>query len=345
MKKIKRAYNNIVEAPFPRRIGALLIDLLATLVIALLTYMVADVAFQATPYGRAADTRIYELTSATSLYINDGVNQKNFAREEPIYEGTNESYYLASLEYFYLDAKDPINDQAIFVYEDSKFYIEDVAFHFHIMVLDMNKAETNFDFVMDGTIVTSYHFKPNLTNQEKQDVWADLYNEAIGEFENSQVYQTAKTPLSYYLFASAAVSLFIGALPPFLIMPLLLKNGQTIGKYFVGLALVSDKGYQVKTWQVVVRYLTLGGLELGASVPLYAIPLFLSSAAVTITVGGRSFHDFLAKTYVVDARESQIFPNEKDEARYFNPAATERQKAAITFYQMPPKTRKVYKKA
>ena len=184
-----------------------------------------------------------------------------------------------------------------------------------------------------------------LTNEEKQAIWGELYNEAISVFEDSLLYLEAKTPLSIALLTNAAVSLFIGALAPYLVMPLILGNGQTIGKYMLGLALVNDKGFKIKRWQVVVRYLILGGFEVGASVPLYAIPLFLTSASLTITYGARTFHDFLAKTYVVDAYESQIFDSASEEDTYFNPTKNPKDKAKIYFYKMERRKSNPSKKA
>lgn len=345
MKKLRRTNNNLVEAPFPRRLGASLIDLSVTVVIGLLAFMVNDVIINRTPFGRDADYRIYQLTAASGLYINDVANQKTYAREEPIYQNDNQAYYLSSLEYFYLDAIDPVSNEALFNYESSKFYGEDLAFNYYIMVLDMNKAETHFDFVMEGTTVTSYDFKSGIDNEQKQAIWGELYNEAISVFEDSPLYLEAKTPLSIALLTNAAVSLFIGALAPYLVMPLILGNGQTIGKYMLGLALVNDKGFKIKRWQVVVRYLILGGFEVGASVPLYAIPLFLTSASLTITYGARTFHDFLAKTYVVDAYESQIFDSASEEDTYFNPTKNPKDKAKIYFYKMERRKSNPSKKA
>lgn len=334
MKKLRRTNNNLVEAPFPRRLGASLIDLVVTIIIGLLAFMVNDVIINSTPFGRDADYRIYQLTAASGLYIHDVANEKNYAREEPIYQNNNQDYYFSTLEYFYFDAKDPVSQKPLFDYESSKFYGQDLPFNYYIMVLDMNKAETKFDFVTDGSTVTSYDFKAGIDNEQKQAIWGEIYNEAISVFEDGPLYQAAKAPLSISLLSNAAVSLFIGALAPYLVMPLILGNGQTIGKYMLGLALVNDKGFKIKRWQVVVRYLVLGGVEIGASVPLYAIPLFLTSASLTITYGARTFHDFLAKTYVVDAYESRIFDSAREEDTYFNPTKTENDKAKIYFYKM-----------
>ena len=345
MKRLRRENNNLVEAPFPRRLGASLIDLIVTLIIGLLAFMVNDTIINNTAFGREADFRLYELTAASGLYINDESMQKTYPREEPIYQNGNQSFYFSTLEYFYLNAKDPQTNSPLFDYESSKFYSADYSFNYYTMVLDMNKAETKFTFVLDGTTVTSYDYKVGLTNEEKQAIWGELYNEAISVFEDSPLYLEAKTPLSIALLTNAAVSLFIGALAPYLVMPLILGNGQTIGKYMLGLALVNDKGFKIKRWQVVVRYLILGGFEVGASVPLYAIPLFLTSASLTITYGARTFHDFLAKTYVVDAYESQIFDSASEEDTYFNPTKNPKDKAKIYFYKMERRKSNPSKKA
>ena len=336
MKKSKRLHDNIVEAPFPRRLGALAIDLFVTLVIALLAYMSVDAVFHQTTYGRELDTRIFSLKQASTLYIADTSNEITFVLEGNINDPANTSHYLARIEYFYTNAKDPLDNSALFSYEQSSFYEEAIPFDFYIMVLNKDKNDTVFNFVVEDD-VTTFSFKPLISAEQRQIEWVNIYNQALKNFEGSSKYQEARKPLATLFFVGGGASIALGAIPTMLLMPLLLGHGQTIGKFMTGLAVVDKHGYRLRGGRLFVRYLILGFFELGASLQLYAMPLFVSSAAITVTNSSRAIHDLIAGTYVIDARLSKVFDSSDDENKYFNNGIEAADKTKIIFFQMPAK--------
>ena len=335
MKKIKRPYPSIVEASFPKRLGALLIDLLATIAIGLVAYMAIDGIFHQTPVGGHIDTRLFSLKQASGLYIADGETETTYLLEGDINDEVN-SHYLPRLTHYYLLAKDPSDNSKLFSYADSTFYKYGFAFDFYDMVLKRGQEDCLFDFTGEEQI--TFAFKDSVSFDERQAEWIRLYNQAIDDFENCEQYLAARKPLGLLFLIGGGFGLAIGAIPPILIIPLVLGNGQTIGKYILGLALVSKSGHQVKKGAIVIRYFVFGFFEIGASLGLYAMPLFISSAAVTVTNSNRALHDLLAGTYVVDARQSKIFSNEEDEKRYYAEKTSAEEQSKIPFFQMPPKT-------
>ena len=94
----------------------------------------------------------------------------------------------------------------------------------------------------------------------------------IKDLETSKAYLEARVPHTNVLFYGGGAALVIGSIMPSLVLPLLFKNGQSLGKYMTGLALVDKQGYRVKSWQVVLRFIVLSIVELGASIRLYVIP-------------------------------------------------------------------------
>lgn len=340
MQKIKRLFPNIVEAPFPRRLGALFIDIVVSLLIGVLAYMAMDAIYFSTAHGVNAARNLKDVRIASNLYYVVGQDQDLVVYESDINEGHNEEYYLAQLEAFYLDAKDPHTGEALFTYRNSTYYIENVEFNYYVMVLNKGKNDTKFDFVELEGDRFMVSFKEGVSPATRQEEWVRIYNKAIKDLENSNAYRTANKPMRDLLIYGGAGALAIGALTPMLVIPLLFGHGQTLGKYMCGLALVTKEGYKVGKKHVILRYLVLAFLELGASIPLYGIPLFLASASVTVSRGSRALHDHVAGTYVVDARASKIFNNKKDEEAFFNESHSASSRVKINFYQMPEKTSK-----
>lgn len=331
MKKIKRPYPSIVEAPFSKRLGALTIDLLATLIIGILSYMAIDGIFHQTALGSQIDTRLFVLKQASGLYISDSESETTYIIEGNVNDAEN-SHYLPRISHYYLASKDPSDDTKLFKYADSTFYTYGYAFNFYDMVLKRGQEDCLFEFSGDEEI--TYAFKESVSADDRQAEWIRLYGEARGDFESCEQYQTARKPLGWLFLIGGGLGLAIGALLPILVVPLVFGNGQTIGKYVLGLALVSKSGHQVKKGAVVIRYFVFGFFEIGASLGLYAMPLFLSSAAVTITNSNRAIHDLLAGTYVVDARQSKIFSGEDAEERYYDEKLSADEREKIPYFRI-----------
>lgn len=340
MAKIVRKHPNIIEAPFPRRLGAFLIDFIVIVIIGILAYMSIDAIYYQTSAGQRAVDNLFSVRHHSGLYLTNPVTQSVHLRDGDITDGSNETYYLMSLEYFYLEATNPFDESPLYTYENSAYYEENLDFNFYVMVLNKGKMNTLFNFVEEDGVVTSFSFKPLVSSVDRNGEWSRLYNRAIKDLETSKAYLEARVPHTNVLFYGGGAALVIGSIMPSLVLPLLFKNGQSLGKYMTGLALVDKQGYRVKSWQVVLRFIVLSIVELGASIRLYVIPLFLTSAAVTTTRGGKAIHDLIASTYVVDARQSKIFNHFNDEEKYFSERTTEKERAQITYYQMSEKTNK-----
>jgi len=343
MAKVVRKHPNIIEAPFHRRLGAFLIDLIVIAVIGLLAYMSIDAVFYQTKAGQRAADDLFNVRSNSGLYLTNSESKTVHLRDEDITKNSNEQYYLASLAYFYNEAVNPFDQSQLFTYKNSAYFDENLDFNFYVMVLNKDKLNTLFTFVEEEGEVTSFAFKPLVSAADKNAEWSRIYNIAIRDLETSTAYLKARIPHTNILFYGGGIALLIGAIAPSLVIPLLFKNGQSLGKYVTGLALVNKDGYKVKSSQVVIRFLVLGVFELGASLRLYVIPLFITSAAVTVSRGGKALHDIIASTYVVDARSSQIFNNFQEEERFFSEATSKSDKEKIVFYQMPAKTMKTSK--
>lgn len=150
-------------------------------------------------------------------------------------------------------------------------------------------------------------------------------SEATKDFANSKYYQDLNN--SIY-----AVQLFI-FMPPFvlaymtfyMLIPLLMKDGETLGKRVTHIAVISNDGYSVRKRQIVFRQILLflamfiAAFVVGIGITSIAIMCLLTVILFGITLLSktkRSPHDYAAYTVVVDSIHSTWFKNKEDEERH-----------------------------
>ena len=151
-----------------------------------------------------------------------------------------------------------------------------------------------------------------------------LYYNALEKFEGTEPY---KSSLVEEKAIRRAYPLFVGALASYplvyLLMPLVLKEGATLGKKVFALGLANSLGYRVGKGQLVLRALPQYSL---AAILLLFVPqavalalifgLILVSYLLSIfTRGHKAVHDYIAATAVVDLRGGAIFQDRAEEER------------------------------
>ena len=113
----------------------------------------------------------------------------------------------------------------------------------------------------------------------------------------------------------------LAALIIFLVLPLIFKNGASLGKKVMHMCLVNRLGFTIKRAQVVLR--TLPSILLG-TILLVFLPLLWSVIVMTVILltsyllsifetNRRALHDFLAGTMVVNEDESVIYDSAADQ--------------------------------
>jgi uncharacterized RDD family membrane protein YckC len=106
-------------------------------------------------------------------------------------------------------------------------------------------------------------------------------------------------------------------------MPLIFKNGKTVGKLVMGIGLVNKLGYDISIPQLIMRFffpmvVTTGLLIIGGTAFAIGMGLFVlvSYALVIFTKEHKAIHDYLAGTVAIDAKRSVWFKNANQEAEY-----------------------------
>jgi uncharacterized RDD family membrane protein YckC len=117
------------------------------------------------------------------------------------------------------------------------------------------------------------------------------------------------------------------------IVPLLFKNGQTLGKKIFGIAVIRVDGVRIPTFQLFVRAV-LGKYTIETMVPLFIIMLFLMGTlgimgpiiilllivlqivVMVVSKTNSPIHDLLAVTAVVDINTQMIFDSTVEMIEY-----------------------------
>ena len=140
----------------------------------------------------------------------------------------------------------------------------------------------------------------------------------------------------------------IGTLIIEFVVPLILKNGQTLGKKCFGICLMHQNGVKIKTMPLLVRAL-LGKFTIELMIPIYVgisfvfgsisiLQIFIILVLVVVQVVmiitnkyNALIHDAMSFTVVVDKESQMIFDTEDDLIKYKEQKAQEQLEETKTF--------------
>ena len=131
---------------------------------------------------------------------------------------------------------------------------------------------------------------------------------------------------------SKIIEAFIIFVPYLIVVPLvyllptlLFKNGETLGKITMHVAVISKDGYKARKSQFVFRFLvlfvemTLSFFIVGIGVMSFVtagVGAFILLVATLISKSHRAPHDYAAATYEIDAKTSVWFASKEDEQKH-----------------------------
>lgn len=113
----------------------------------------------------------------------------------------------------------------------------------------------------------------------------------------------------------------------YLLIPMLSKNGETIGKKFCHLAVISKDGYSAKKRQILFRFfvffveISLSLFAIGVnftSIATLGVGVFILLMATLISKSHRAPHDYAALTLEIDAQKSVWFDSPEIEQRHID---------------------------
>ena len=100
-----------------------------------------------------------------------------------------------------------------------------------------------------------------------------------------------------------------------LVIPLVMKKGQSLGKFICGIRVVDHLGYNVKYRRMVLRCFV--GLFFNVILAIFfALPWFISVGMLLFSKNGTTIQDYFSLTYLVDAKESTFFNSLEEQEEF-----------------------------
>ena len=146
--------------------------------------------------------------------------------------------------------------------------------------------------------------------------YSAAYTTAVSDLNAQPAYLALATQLSDYFTWELVISTAVALLIFYLLIPMLFKDGKTLGKQVFGLALVNKLGYKVSKLQIFVRFLAFAIIEVFGSVYTVMGTILISYTIMIFGKKNMSIHDYLASTRVIDAKHSVWFKNADEAAKY-----------------------------
>ena len=174
-------------------------------------------------------------------------------------------------------------------------------------------------------------------SQEEQDRYTEAYEILLKDEEVMHAYSMVVN----LMLVIVSVSFLIAYVLLELVVPLLLKNGQTVGKKVFSLALMRSDGVRVTGFMLFVRTI-LGKYAIETMIPvmivlmialgtigvvgpsIVSLLLLVQLVMLIVTRNNTAIHDFLSHTVVVDLNSQMIFDTPEDLIAYKQRIAAEK---------------------
>lgn len=194
------------------------------------------------------------------------------------------------------------------------------------------------DYGIDRDLTREAYDAMSPEKQKEYDAKVEAADKAINADPNAQKQYSLVINLTLVI-ASVSILLAI-ALMEFAI-PLMLKNGQTLGKKAFGIALVRTDSVKVSTLQLFVRSI-LGKFAVETMIPVYLLIMFFMGSAGSIDIlliglimlaqilcpmfthDRLGLHDMMAGTVTVDIATQRIFNTHEELIEYTKQVHAER---------------------
>ena len=191
--------------------------------------------------------------------------------------------------------------------------------------------QEKYDIKID---ITAEEYK-NLSEEDKL-----RYDQADEEFSKDEIANKAYQMILSLSLVILSISILVAYVVVDFVLPLIFKNGQTLGKKIFGIAVMHTNGVKIKAEGLFIRTI-LGKytietmifvlvavmaffniLEIGFTALAIGI-IILELALLLLTQYHTPIHDVFAKTITVDLTSQKIFNNEQELVEYKQQLAKE----------------------
>ena len=213
--------------------------------------------------------------------------------------------------------------------EKEKQPLRDVKW-FNKNILEAESEDSVYTYKKVGEEIKYYEFavpKDGVVPEEVSKFIQTKYQDAIIDSFNQIDFIRANGARAMTFNALAfTLSSFIGFTLSYVVLPWILKNGQTLGKKVFGIGLATSDGYKFRNHQLLMRFMPFLVCDLSLMLfiqvnmylvlSIYLIIFLVSFAIAMASPKKMALHDFTARTLVVDLKTSILFDNPAVEENY-----------------------------
>lgn len=142
-------------------------------------------------------------------------------------------------------------------------------------------------------------------------------DEEKAAFDNDERVNVLEQKIASTMMVEIVSSISVGALLFYIVIPLVSKRGNTLGKKALGLAVINRDGNKLTKLQLGIRGVGFIVIELIIGLMTYGLAPLISLAMVMFGKNGISLHDYLAGTTVSNKSVTELdIVNEEDDEYY-----------------------------
>ena len=314
-----------------KRTGALLLDLIVMyLVMNLFWFAVHPIIdkvydYSATTAANTVDLKKSFLVTLDTPLLPDYTNiddveiTENKVPVEKMAEATYQ-FYTVFLNSEIADPSEKITDE---------WYIENIlgvgteASIFERIIIDEPAGKKGLDsnsseaIKYDPFIVTGLKYKDDAKYNSPEAINAfntKIYGQAVNLFNNRPLMDK----INEVVMIENTILVVLSSSIVFLAIPLFLKHGQTLGKKALKLGVSTTFGFHVRSLTLLVRYLSFLVIGLLSNLFIPIVFPFISLTVMVFNKNGKSLHDLIARTRVVDLTKTVIYANEEAYQEHLN---------------------------
>ncbi len=300
--------NELVLPTFSKRLFSFIVDFfligLTFLILqAYLTPIIADKVFNINETAIAYGKRLVD--SGLYLYVTDTDTGKIApSKIVDYYTISSQDTEEAKDNYFQI-----IDQGIISYYENESFYYENEDFGINAY----NQRKIDSQLFIYNTSTEKYEKTSMATFNSLKNFYDDEYQQALSFLSIDTECLNLSRKITIVSIAEVLFSLTIPLVGFYLVIPLCLKNGATLGKKLMGIGVASRKnGFAPSKVQFVMRFFAFYLLEFILSIFTLGIPLLVSFTMMFFHKEKIYLHDYLAATICVDTHSCVIFKNKSE---------------------------------
>ena len=284
MEQTENLYRNVNVF---KRICASLIDIIVVLflIVGLYKIVLDPLVFNFTDYNEVSEKYNQKL-ARTHLFIIDGTTYQLIDKED----------YATNLNYFYHTYLEEKGE-----FEKGKEY-------------DKSRLDSSLFVEKDGVI----YERNDVLKASLDSFYETQYEKAVTYAKQDKELNSYAKKINLYNYLEFFISLFLSCFVALFCVPVwLLPSGKTIGKLCLGISVLDSKeNIQCSKRQLAIRQASLLLVELGLSMILMFIPLFITIGMVVFSQKKIALHDYFALSYTIDDKGTLTFKTKEELEEY-----------------------------